>query len=61
MIGEVKNVSRLSYSSQLRDFSAYAGSNGLQFNLYVRGGTQLSGPLQGAVDSGGINLIRNLP
>jgi RHS repeat-associated protein len=61
VLGEVKNVSRLSYTNQLRDFAAYAGGNGLQFNLYVRGGTQLSGPLQQAVDAGGINLIRNLP
>jgi Restriction endonuclease fold toxin 7 len=59
--GEVKNVSRLSYTNQLRDFSAYASGNGLQFNLYVRSGTQLSRPLQLAVDSGTINLIRNLP
>jgi Restriction endonuclease fold toxin 7 len=61
VLGEVKNVSRLSYTSQLRDFAAYASGNGLRFNLYVRGGTQLSGPLQQAVDSGAINLFRNLP
>jgi RHS repeat-associated protein len=60
VLGEVKNVSRLSYTNQLRDFAAYANANELQFNLYVRGGTQLSGPLQRAVDSGVISLIRNL-
>ena len=61
VIGEVKNVSRLHYSNQLRDFAAYAKENELQFNLYVRRGTQLSGPLQDAVDSGAINLVRSLP
>lgn len=61
VLGEVKNVSSLWYSSQLRDFAAYAQQNGLQFNLYVRGSTQLSGPLQAAVDDGTINLIRSLP
>ena len=61
VLGEVKNVSSLSYTSQLRDFTAYAQQQGLQFNLYVRGSTVLSGPLQEAVDNGTINLIRNLP
>jgi len=61
VLGEVKNVSNLSYSSQLRDFAAYAQQQGLQFNLYVRGSTTLSGPLQAAVDDGTINLIRKLP
>ena len=49
---------RLAVSGSL---AAYAGENGLQFNLYVRGGTQLSPPLQQAVDSGTINLLRRLP
>jgi hypothetical protein len=57
----VKNVSSLSYSSQLRDFAAYAQQEGLAFNLYVRGSTTLSGPLQAAVDNGTITLIRSLP
>ena len=60
-IGEVKNVSRLSYTRQLRDFAAYAGEKGLRFDLTVRAGTRLSGPLQEAVDNGTINLIRGLP
>ena len=58
VLGEVKNVGRLSYTQQLRDFAAYADANGLQFDLYVRGSTRLSGPLQDAVDSGSINLWR---
>jgi RHS repeat-associated protein len=60
-IGEVKNVVSLSYTNQLRDFDAYARQEGLTFNLYVRGSTSLSGPLQNAVSEGEINLIRNLP
>jgi RHS repeat-associated protein len=61
VLGEVKNTLRLNYTNQLRDFAAYAGANNLRFNLYVRVGTQLSRPLQQAVDSGAIKLIRNLP
>jgi RHS repeat-associated protein len=61
VIGEVKNVKRLSYSSQLRDSAAYAKQKGLTFNLYVRGSTKLSGPLQRAVNNRAINLVRNLP
>lgn len=60
-LGEVKNVTRLSYTRQLHDFQAYAQSTGRSFNLYVRGTTKLSGPLQDAIDVGEINLIRNLP
>lgn len=61
VLSEVKNVSSLSYSSQLRDFAVYAQQEGLAFNLYVRGSTTLSGPLQAAVDNGTITLIRSLP
>jgi hypothetical protein len=61
MIGEVKNVSELSYTQQLRDYVAYAKANGLQFDLYVRTSTTLSGPLQAAVDAGDINLFKVLP
>ncbi len=61
VIGEVKNVSYLSYTSQLRDFAAYAQQQGLTFSLYVRSSTRLSAPLQSAVDAGDINLVRKLP
>jgi hypothetical protein len=61
VIGEVKNVQSLSYTSQLRDYVSYAQANQLQFDLYVRGSTQLSGPLQQAIDDGFINLWRSLP
>lgn len=60
VIGEVKNVESLSYTSQLRDFASYASGNGYTFELWVRPTTQLSGPLQEAVSSGEI-VLRFLP
>ncbi|WP_370943269.1 RHS repeat-associated core domain-containing protein [Amycolatopsis sp. cg5] len=58
---EVKNVAKLSYTAQLQDFVAFAQATGRQFDLIVRQGTQLSGPLQNMVNNGFINLIRSLP
>ncbi|MGP0059300.1 MAG: putative toxin, partial [Beijerinckiaceae bacterium] len=62
IIGEVKNVGYLSYTSQLRDFILFAQQNGFQFQLTVRPSpsTTLSGPLQNEIASGNITL-RNLP
>ena len=60
IIGEVKNVGSLSYTSQLRDFAAYAAQNGYTFELTVRSTTQLSGALQQAVANGSI-VLRFLP
>jgi RHS repeat-associated protein len=54
---EVKNVQNLSFTQQLQDYSTYAQQNGLQFNLYVRPTTTLSGPLQNAINSGLINKL----
>lgn len=54
---EVKNVRNLSFTQQLLDYSAFAQQNGLQFNLYVRPTTTLTGPLQNAASSGQINLF----
>jgi hypothetical protein len=59
-LSEVKNAGKLSYTSQLRDFAAWAGQEGLQFDLIVRQSTRLSRPLQAAIDAGEINLIRGL-
>ena len=56
MIGEVKNVASLSYTSQLRDFAMYASQKGYSFVLWVRATTQLSGPLQREVAAGRITL-----
>lgn len=53
---EVKNVGSLSYTQQLRDFTTYSQTNRLDFQLYVRPSTQLSGPLQQAITKGQINL-----
>jgi hypothetical protein len=61
LIGEVKNVGRLSYTNQLRDFVSYAEQVSYRFELTVRQGTRLSGPLQRAVDAGQITLLRTLP
>ena len=61
VIGEVKNVGSLSYTNQLRDFSAFASENpGWTFQLYVRPTTQLSGPLQQAIGNGDI-VLRFIP
>jgi hypothetical protein len=59
--GEVKNVKYQWLSTQLKDDLSYAQANGWQLNLYANSGTRLSGPLQALVDSGDINLIRNMP
>ena len=59
VLSEVKNVARLSFSLQLRDYSAHAAANGLRFDLWVRPGTRgtaLSGPLSRAIADGLINL-----
>jgi Restriction endonuclease fold toxin 7 len=61
VIGEVKNVKYQYLSTQLKDDLSYAQENGYQFNLYVNARTRLSRPLQDLVDSGDINLTRNIP
>lgn len=60
MLTEVKNVASLSYTTQLRDFTAFSKDAGLRFDLFVRPTTQLSGPLEGAIEAGAISL-RNIP
>ena len=55
-LSEVKNVKSLSYTKQLRDYADYANKKGLQFDLYIRPNTKLSGPLQDAIVNGTINL-----
>jgi len=44
------------FTSQLRDYAAFAGQNGYTFDLYVRATTKLSAPLQAAIDAGSITL-----
>ncbi len=57
ILSEVKNVQSLSYTRQLRDFAQHAGENGLQFDLFVRPGAKLSGPLLDAEAAGIINIL----
>ena len=57
VLSEVKNVQSLSYTQQLRDFSAYASDKGLRFDLYVRPGACLSRPLLNARASGQVNIL----
>jgi hypothetical protein len=57
VLSEVKNVKALSYTQQLRDYAAFASDNGFRFDLYVRPGANLSGPLKQAIDSGVINRV----
>ena len=56
MKGWATRVSYLSYTNQLRDFVAYAQQENLTFELTVRNGTKLSGPLQQAIAAGQITL-----
>ena len=56
VIGEVKNVKSLSYTSQIQDYVHYANQTGYQFNLYIRQSTQLTAPLVEQVSLGNINL-----
>jgi hypothetical protein len=52
-VSEVKNVSSLRYSQQLRDFAHYAQQSGRSFDLYVRPTTRLSGRCSGRPDGAG--------
>ena len=56
VIGEVKNVAKLSFTQQLQDYAAFAQATGRKFHLYVRPTTKLTGPLNEAILSGQINL-----
>ena len=60
ILREVKNVARLSYTSQLRDYSLFAQTHGYTFELIVRQTTRLSGPLRAAIQRGEI-ILRYLP
>jgi len=50
---EVKNVKRLSFTRQLRDYNKYAKDTGRKFILVTRT-RRISGPLQDAIDAGDI-------
>lgn len=55
-VTEVKNISSLSYTQQLKDSLSYAQATGRGFDLYVRPDTYLSGPLRDAIARGDIAL-----
>ncbi|MDR6872188.1 RHS repeat-associated protein [Bosea sp. BE125] len=57
VVSEVKNVANLSFTRQLRDYSDFAQSTGRSFDLYMRGTTNISGPLARAIESGKINPL----
>ena len=52
IVAEVKNVDKLSYTRQLKDFVDIAIDNDTTLILYTRKSTTLSGPLQDAIDLG---------
>jgi hypothetical protein len=60
-IGEIKNVKRLGLTKQLRDYIAFSKRLGIPFDLTVRENTRIYTPLQRAIDSGDIRLLRTLP
>jgi hypothetical protein len=56
LISEVKNVGRLSLTSQIDDYVAYAQQEGYAFELWVRETTKITKPLQELIDDGQIIL-----
>jgi len=63
-VSEVKNVRYQAFTQQLKDSLAYAQANGLQFDLYVRGGanpTILSKALKYAIDNTPDFNLRSIP
>jgi hypothetical protein len=60
VIGDVKNVETLSLTNQLKDFLAFAQTNGYQFQIWVRATTVLTGPVAALVKNGSI-VLRFLP
>ena len=56
-LSEVKNTAYQGWTSQLRDYSAYAQEQGWTFNLYIRPGARLSQPLLNARDAGIVNIL----
>ena len=60
VIGDVKNVARLSFTAQLQDYLYYALSRGYDFQLGVRANTELSPVLQALDDLNFISIFKIL-
>lgn len=56
ILSEVKNVKRLSFNRQLRDYHQISLRLGYQFDLYIRPTTVISQPLHNQVLNGNINI-----
>jgi RHS repeat-associated protein len=56
-LSEVKNVGSLSFTRQLRGYTQFAQQEGLRFDLYVRPGARLSGPLRAAEAERLVNIL----
>ena len=56
IIGESKNVGKLFYTRQLRDYVDKATEMGIQLELYIRQNTKLSKTLQEAIAKGFIHI-----
>jgi len=56
VLKEVKNVAKLSFTRQLRDYVKLSKHLGVPFELWVREGAHLSKPLREAIDNGDIIL-----
>jgi len=54
LISEVKNVSILPLTNQIRDFVAYAQNSGYTFELWTRSATKITQPLQKLINCGQI-------
>lgn len=56
-LSEVKNVDKLSLTSQIRDYLDHSQKENLRFDLYTRQNTDISRPLQKLIDDRDINRI----
>lgn len=56
-LSEIKNVAKQGWTAQLKDYSAYASSQGLSFNLYLEQGAAVSSRLARAASQGSVNII----
>ncbi|MBE6788053.1 MAG: hypothetical protein E7539_00110 [Ruminococcaceae bacterium] len=57
VIGDVKNVKKLSYTKQLQDFMLYAEKYGYTYIIKVRQSTQFSSTIKNLIDAGKIIIM----